>query len=604
MCSCDSSALKALTTSLVLLLICFYEITLTNADQRQYQPLRHYPLQKVFNNAYAKTGAYAVRQSEPPTPPQQTQVLTPSDIEKYNEYQRQIQQWQIAVVVPPGGGPTPPGGVPVQGGQSPPPAPPGNVWIQVPAGGTYYPGGPGSPPSGAYPNAPPSGSYPSQPPSGSYPSQPPAGSFPSPPPSGSYPSQPPAGSFPSPPPSGSYPSQPPAGSFPSPPPSGSYPSQPPAGSFPSPPTDSSFPPNPAIPPPDNSFPPPDNSFPPPDNSFPPPDNSLPQPSPPESVPSPVSEQPYPEPPSNGLPPPPSNELPTTDVGSPTPDPELKKYCKAPRGQFPGPSCRKFINCWDDIAIEQECPAELYFNPEGFCDYPFNVDCKDGEPPKEGAPGSGGTGGAPPPPGTETGPGAPPPGGVPAGEGVDVASGTCTSAYGTYRSKTNCGQFYVCSGGTAYEFICPAGLNFHEDLKVCDYPYRVECNGVPTNPIPPETEESQGGEGGSPTPEEPVPPQTTGTPAAPPPPPPPPPPSTTAAENPSYYGLKNFYNNNQALTMGRYHCLGKNNYIYRLSPTCNSVAVCQNGYPQVIRCASGQSFDTRTRQCLSVYHARC
>lgn len=25
----------------------------------------------------------------------------------------------------------------------------------------------------------------------------------------------------------------------------------------------------------------------------------------------------------------------------------------------------------------------------------------------------------------------------------------------------------------------------QDIKVCDYPYRVECNGVPTNPIPPE-----------------------------------------------------------------------------------------------------------------------
>jgi hypothetical protein len=33
-----------------------------------------------------------------------------------------------------------------------------------------------------------------------------------------------------------------------------------------------------------------------------------------------------------------------------------------------------VNCWDDVAIESDCPGGLVFNPAGFCDYPYNVDC--------------------------------------------------------------------------------------------------------------------------------------------------------------------------------------------------------------------------------------
>lgn len=58
---------------------------------------------------------------------------------------------------------------------------------------------------------------------------------------------------------------------------------------------------------------------------------------------------------------------------PVPIPE-NKLCPKPRGQFPAPACNKFINCWDGTAIEQECPGGLVFNPQGFCDYQYNVDC--------------------------------------------------------------------------------------------------------------------------------------------------------------------------------------------------------------------------------------
>jgi hypothetical protein len=56
--------------------------------------------------------------------------------------------------------------------------------------------------------------------------------------------------------------------------------------------------------------------------------------------------------------------------------ELRKFCLAPRGQFPtDKSCSKFVNCWDEVAVESDCPGGLVFNPAaGFCDYPYNVDC--------------------------------------------------------------------------------------------------------------------------------------------------------------------------------------------------------------------------------------
>ncbi|KAE9529731.1 hypothetical protein AGLY_011827 [Aphis glycines] len=70
---------------------------------------------------------------------------------------------------------------------------------------------------------------------------------------------------------------------------------------------------------------------------------------------------------------------STDPDAPSPTgpsstDALKAQCKEPRGQFPSESsCNKFINCWDETAVEQTCPAGLVFNPEKRnCDYPANL----------------------------------------------------------------------------------------------------------------------------------------------------------------------------------------------------------------------------------------
>ncbi|KAE9532602.1 hypothetical protein AGLY_009683 [Aphis glycines] len=110
---------------------------------------------------------------------------------------------------------------------------------------------------------------------------------------------------------------------------------------------------------------------------------LPQP---EYPSPPAPEYPSPPAPESGTPPPgvqpqTSSESSTDpDAPSPTRPPStdpLKAQCKEPKGQFPSESsCNKFINCWDETAVEQTCPAGLVFNPEKrYCDYPANVDCE-------------------------------------------------------------------------------------------------------------------------------------------------------------------------------------------------------------------------------------
>lgn len=52
------------------------------------------------------------------------------------------------------------------------------------------------------------------------------------------------------------------------------------------------------------------------------------------------------------------------------------FCRASRGQFAVEhSCKKYINCWDDVAVEQVCAGNLLFNEEKkYCDFPENVNC--------------------------------------------------------------------------------------------------------------------------------------------------------------------------------------------------------------------------------------
>lgn len=87
---------------------------------------------------------------------------------------------------------------------------------------------------------------------------------------------------------------------------------------------------------------------------------------------------------------PSNPGDTNELPSPiSPPPPSSKPpsprppgCQGQRGQYESPaSCANYLNCWDDVVIEQTCPAGLLFNSiSGYCDFAFNVKCGSRAPP--------------------------------------------------------------------------------------------------------------------------------------------------------------------------------------------------------------------------------
>jgi len=50
----------------------------------------------------------------------------------------------------------------------------------------------------------------------------------------------------------------------------------------------------------------------------------------------------------------------------------------------------------------------------------------------------------------------------------------------YEDPDNCGAFYECSHGIAYEMFCSEGLMYNTELEVCDYARNVDCG---TRPVP-------------------------------------------------------------------------------------------------------------------------
>ncbi|CAH0559550.1 unnamed protein product [Brassicogethes aeneus] len=142
------------------------------------------------------------------------------------------------------------------------------------------------------------------------------------------------------------------------------------------------------------------------------------------------------------------------------DPKLNKKCLKPRGQFPGITCNKFVNCWDGIATEQECPEGLLFSTKGYCDYSANVDCSNRTPPSE--------------------------------EKIitkkvnkqntietSIIENDCPLDFGTFRKKNNCSSYHTCIGGKVVaRYDCPEGFSFNDNIGVCDYSYRVDCTKDP------------------------------------------------------------------------------------------------------------------------------
>ncbi|XP_038049704.1 uncharacterized protein LOC119723214 [Patiria miniata] len=133
---------------------------------------------------------------------------------------------------------------------------------------------------------------------------------------------------------------------------------------------------------------------------------------------------------------PATDAPATDA--PEPDPVTPFTCLGkPYGYYADPSsCRMYYICNNGVATHLPCGQGLYYDPlSSTCNYPHNVPCN-----------------AP-----------------------DTALFCDARAEGLYPYPDDCSKFYHCASGLTYTKSCPSGLLFNPSLKVCDWPYNVNCN---------------------------------------------------------------------------------------------------------------------------------
>ncbi|ENN73516.1 hypothetical protein D910_06803 [Dendroctonus ponderosae] len=54
----------------------------------------------------------------------------------------------------------------------------------------------------------------------------------------------------------------------------------------------------------------------------------------------------------------------------------------------------------------------------------------------------------------------------------------------FEDPDDCGAFYECAYGKAFQFKCQQGLYYDDSLKRCDYPSEVACGTRPTTTVSP------------------------------------------------------------------------------------------------------------------------
>jgi len=127
------------------------------------------------------------------------------------------------------------------------------------------------------------------------------------------------------------------------------------------------------------------------------------------------------------------------------------------------SCRAYFTCAYEgaEAIDNECPEPYNFNEEAqMCDSPINFPCEDTTPDPEDPPVTTTT---PEPPTTTVRP--PPPRNVCEG----LPDGRLVN------NPTGCRSFFECRNEVALPRQCDMGLNFNEELQMCDRPTFTPCS---------------------------------------------------------------------------------------------------------------------------------
>lgn len=127
------------------------------------------------------------------------------------------------------------------------------------------------------------------------------------------------------------------------------------------------------------------------------------------------------------------------------------------GTFPDPDeCDKYWSCFKNVSTPKYCADGLAFDPAlvtqaNPCDLLFKVDCT----------------------GRET-------------LGDPLGTGVCYRQNGVYAHENPdvCDQYYICTDDAASSAMCPPGLHFREDTKMCDWPHaanRGDCGALRSLP---------------------------------------------------------------------------------------------------------------------------
>jgi hypothetical protein len=125
------------------------------------------------------------------------------------------------------------------------------------------------------------------------------------------------------------------------------------------------------------------------------------------------------------------------------------------------SCAAFFQCWEGVAIDNDCADGFFFNPIAvLCDWPENVDCVD-EPstPPQTPP----TLPTPSPTTAPTTPAPPPPIQCPP-TGAQLMP-----------HPESCSFFIFCWGGVPQILECPADKHFSEELQTCIDQELADCD---------------------------------------------------------------------------------------------------------------------------------
>ncbi|CAG9858228.1 unnamed protein product [Phyllotreta striolata] len=271
--------------------------------------------------------------------------------------------------------------------------------------------------------------------------------------------------------------------------------------------------------------------------------------------------------------------------------DLKNLCLKPRGQFPGTTCKTYVNCWDGAAVEQECPEGLLFSSKGYCDFSQNVVCKTEKISKispqelKECPFESGTFRDKNdcsvyhkciaykitatyicPVGfkyneekgicdyeekvncnkTQT------INGNVEGDAIAAQFAQCPVKYGTYRDPNNCSKYYVCA---LFKIIaqreCPSGLSFNDNTGACDYSYNVNCN-----------------------------------------------------EKPKMYEITADSIHNLPSDYQKQVNNCKPGLVFRLNPQCSIACLCREELAEIVRCPNGFAYDSKTDKCVLAHLANC